>query len=101
MNTKNKSLWMGNIENWMTWSYLSSFLNKINIYPIKITLKTSQNKRGCAFLEFPSHEKAEEILNNFNRKIINKFELKFNWVKSQEEKSSAPNTKKFTVKINI
>ena len=98
MNFKNKTLWMGNIESWMTKSYISSTLNEINIFPIKITLKTAQNKRGCAFLEFLSHEQAEEILNNFNGKKINKLELKFNWVKTLEEKLSVPQIKKFTVK---
>ena len=101
MNSKNKILWMGNIESWMTRSYISSILNKINIIPVKIILKTAQNKRGCAFLEFLSHEKAEEILNNFNGKKINNLELKFNWVKTLEEKLSIPQIKKFTVKIFI
>ena len=98
MNIKNKTLWMGNIETWMNRSYILSFLNKINIFPKKINLKTSQTKRGCAFLEFSSHEQAEEVLNNFNGKKINNFELKFNWVKTLEEKNAIPQIKKFTVK---
>ena len=101
MNSKNKILWMGNIESWMTRSYISSILNKINIIPVKIILKTAEIKRGCAFLEFWSHEKAEEILNNFNGKKINNLELKFNWVKTLEERLSIPQIKKFTVKIII
>ena len=101
MNSKNKTLWMGNIESWMTRSYITSILNKINIFPVKIILKTAQSKRGCAFLEFLSHEKAEEILNNFNGKKINNLELKFNWVKTLEERLSIPQIKKFTVKIII
>ena len=56
MNQKNKTLWMGNIESWMTKSYISSLLNKINIFPSKISLKATQNKKGCAFLVFLSHE---------------------------------------------
>ena len=97
MNLQNKTLWMGNIETWMTRSYLFSLLKEKNIFPNKITLKTSQNKRGCAFLEFLSHEKAEEILNSFNGQKINNFELKFNWVKTLEEKLSIQQIKKFTV----
>ena len=101
MNSKNKTLWMGNIETWMTGTYISSLLNKINIFPIKITLKTGLNKRGCAFLEFLTHEKAEEIINNFNGKKIDNIELKFNWVKSSGEKLSSPQRKKYTVKNQI
>jgi RNA recognition motif-containing protein len=97
MNFKNKTLWMGNIETWMTRNYLNAILNSINIFPLKITLKTCQNKRGCAFLEFLSHEKAEEILNSFNGKKINNLELRFNWLKTLEEKLSIPQIKKFTV----
>ena len=101
MNQKNKTLWMGNIDTWMTKPYLLSLLNKINIFPIKITLKKTENKRGCAFLEFLSHEKAEEILKNYNGKHINNLELRFNWVKSSEEKNSNPQITKYTVKIII
>ena len=99
MNVKNRTLWMGNIEMWMTRTYLSSLLKAINIFPTKITLKSNQNKRGCAFLEFLTHEKAEEILNKFNGKKINNFELNFNWVKTSEEKKfSSPQIQKYTVK---
>ena len=84
MNQKSKTLWMGNIDTWMTKSYLLSLLNKVNIYPIKITLKTSQGKRGCAFLEFPNQETAEEVLNNFNGIKVDDLELRFNHVKTYE-----------------
>ena len=101
MNQKNKTLWMGNIESWMTKSYISSLLNKINIFPSKISLKATQNKKGCAFLVFLSHEEAENILNKHNGKTINNLELRFNWVKALEEKNSIPQLKKFTVKYII
>ena len=105
MSHKNKTLWMGNIETWMTKYYISSLLNKINIFPCKISLKASLNKRGCASLEFFSHEEAEKILNNHNGTIIKNFEFRFNWVKSLEDKNAIPQLKKFTVKhillINI
>ena len=65
---------------------------------ISKTSKETSRLGGFAFLEFISHEKAEEILKNFNGKKINNLELKFNWVKSLEEKLSIPQIKKFTVK---
>jgi RNA recognition motif-containing protein len=97
MNTSKSTLWMGNIENWMTHSYLYDLLKSSNIYPNKITIKNYPNKRGCAFLEFNTQEQAEFILNNFNGKIFNNLELKFNWVRTFEEKYSAPKITKFTV----
>ena len=43
---------------------------------------------------------AEEILIKFNGKKINNFELRFNWLKTLEDKLSIPQIKKFTV-INL
>jgi RNA recognition motif-containing protein len=97
MNTKHKTLWMGNIEPWMNISFLSSLLNSIEIFPQRIIMKNPPNKRGCAFLEFKTQELAENVLNNFNGKKINNLELKFNWVRTLEEKYSAKKITKFTV----
>ena len=97
MNTHHKTLWMGNIESWMNKAFLITLLNSINIFPRRIIVKNPPNKRGCAFLEFNTKEQAEFILNNFNGKIINNLELKFNWVKTFEEKYSSQKIAKFTV----
>ena len=97
MNKYHKTLWMGNIETWMTQNFLISFLNSSGIFPRRTTIKNPANKRGCAFLEFNTQEQAEMILNNFNGKIYNNIELKFNWVKTFEEKYSMPKLTKFTV----
>ena len=97
MNTHHKTLWMGNIEPWMNHTFLTSFLNSINIFPRRTIVKNPSNKRGCAFLEFNTQEQAEYILNNFNGKIFNNLELKFNWVRTFEEKYSTPKITKFTV----
>jgi RNA recognition motif-containing protein len=91
---------MGNIESWMTHSYLTSYLNSIQIYPKSITLKNPQNKRGCAFLEFSSKEIAQKILVEYNNKEINGIKLKFNWVHSLEEKNNKNKITKFTVSKN-
>jgi RNA recognition motif-containing protein len=88
---------MGNIEPWMNISFLSSLLNSIEIFPQRIIMKNPPNKRGCAFLEFKTQELAENVLNNFNGKKINNLELKFNWVRTLEEKYSAKKITKFTV----
>ena len=99
MTSSNNTLWMGNIESWMTHSFLTSYLNSIQIYPKSITLKNPQNKRGCAFLEFSSKEQAESVLKNFNGKNFNNFILKLNRVKTFEEKFSTQKITKFTVRI--
>ena len=101
MNTPHTTLWMGNIEPWMNISFLSSILNEVNIFPQRIILKNPSNKRGCAFLEFRTQEQAENVLNNFNGKKINNLELKFNWVRTLEEKYSAKKITKFTVSYNF
>ena len=98
MNKYHKTLWMGNIESWMSCSFLSSYLNSIQIFPQRITLKNPSNKRGCAFLEFNKKEEAEIILQNFNGKIIHNIELKFNWVRTLEERYFSQKIKKFTVR---
>ena len=91
---------MGNIEPWMNSIFLSTLLCELNILPQKIIVKNPPNKRGCAFLEFDSRSIAENVIKNFNGKIINGLELKFNWVKSFEEKYSQPKINKFTVKYS-
>ena len=98
MNKYHKTLWMGNIESWMSCSFLSSYLNSIQIFPQRITLKNPSNKRGCVFLEFYTKEQAEFVLKNFNGKNFKNFDLVFNWVKTFEEKYLTPKIKKFTVR---
>ena len=99
MTQKDRTLWMGNIEPWMTKYYLLSSLNKMNIFPNRISIKRYQNKRSCAFLEFLSHEIAEEILNKFNGKYMNNIQLIFNRVKNSNEQSKTSQNIKFTVNI--
>lgn len=97
MNKCQRTLWMGNIDSWMNSNILSTILAKINIFPQKIIVKNPLNKRGCAFLEFDSKTTAENIIKNFNGKKLVGLELKFNWVKTFEEKLSIPKINKFTV----
>ena len=99
MNASNNTLWMGNIENWMSQSYLYNLLKSANIYPKKITIKNYPNKRGCAFLEFFSPEMAKNVLTEFNNTIINGVQLKFNWVHSLEQKYNCLKIPKFTVRL--
>ena len=99
MTQKDRTLWMGNIEPWMTKNYLLSALNKKNIFPYKINIIRFENKRSCAFLEFLSHEIAEEILNKFNGTYMNNIELKFNWAKRPKEKNNKNQNVNFTVNI--
>ncbi len=100
MNGSTNTLWMGNIENWMSQSYLYDLLKAANIYPNRITIKNYPNKRGCAFLEFYSPEMAKFVLTEYNNKIINGVQLKFNWVHSLEQKYNSSKITKFTVRLN-
>ena len=100
MNGSTNTLWMGNIENWMSQSYLCDLLKAANIYPNRITIKNYPNKRGCAFLEFFSPEMAKFVLTEYNNKIINGVQLKFNWVHSLKQKYNSSKITKFTVRLN-
>ena len=100
MNISNSTLWMGNIENWMSYKYLNDLLKSANISPNRIILKNYKNKRGCAFLEFISKEMAEYVLTEYNNKIINGIQLKFNRVHSSEQKYNHSKITKFTVRKN-
>ena len=97
MTSTNCTLWMGNIEHWMSHSYLENLLHYMNIYPSKIILKNYKNKRGCAFLEFSSTEMANYVLTEYNNKNINGVQLKFNWVHSLQDKYNSSKVNKFTV----
>ena len=100
MTSQNSTLWMGNIEHWMSHSYLQNLLHSMNIYPNKIILKNYKNKRGCAFLEFLSSKMANQVLTEYNNKVINGIQLKFNWVHSLQEKYNCSKVTKFTVRQN-
>ena len=97
MSANNRTLWMGNIENWMSYDYLYDLLREGEIFPKGIIIKNYTNKRGCAFLEFFSHEQAKETLEKCNGKIVNGIQLIFNWVYSFEQKFPSSKIKKFTV----
>ena len=97
MNTSDRTLWLGNIDQRMNEKYLTNILNELHIYPNKITIKAKGNKRGCAFLEFDSTKTASMILKLHNNKIYKNFNIKLNWVKSNEKLKEKP--LKFTVKF--
>lgn len=101
MNPTNKTLWMGNVELNMDETYIGNLLSNFGIYPNKIILRIQKGKRGCAFLEFSSHEEAANVLHNFNGKNVGRFQLTFNWVRTMEEKNALPKIKKFTVSNKI
>ena len=96
MNTSDRTLWLGNIDQWMDKTYLTKILNELNIFPNKLTIKAKGNKRGCAFLEFDSTKTANTILKLHNNTIYKNFNIKLNWVKSNEKLKEKPI--KFTVK---
>ena len=97
MNTSNKTLWLGNVESWMDHMFLKKFLEEINIFPKKISIKTKETKRGCAFLEFDTHESAKNAINNNNGKIHRNIEIKLNWVRDKNKNIIKP--VKFTVRL--
>lgn len=101
MNSTNKTLWMGNLPNWIEIDSLANFLQKADIYPQKINIKNLTNNKKCAFLEFCSNNIAEKILNKYNGKIINGIKFILNWSNAPVTKYNTNSITKFTVSILI
>ena len=56
---QSRTLWMGNIENWMNENYICQLLNSINLNPIKIRILQNDNPKNCCFIEFDCPETAD------------------------------------------
>ena len=86
---QSRTLWMGNIENWMTENDINLILNSINLKPIKIRIFKNENPKICCFIEFDTPEIANFILEKYNGVKLNDFELKLNKVnKNKKEKGN-------------
>ena len=83
MNT-DKNLWMGNIEPWMTESFIMKSFKYYNVNPIDIKFikdrETNINKNYC-FITFNSTQEANNILIALNGKSMPGTSIKFklNW----------------------
>ena len=68
-----RSLWIGEIENWMDENYISHNFSqygyKVNSVKI-IRDKNTKTVIGYGFVEFATPELANEVLNNLNGKLI-------------------------------
>jgi RNA recognition motif-containing protein len=65
-----KTLWVGDIENWMDDSYIANLFNKFSpgtVQGVKIIRdKNSGAPMGYGFVEFASHEVAARLLQLLN-----------------------------------
>ena len=86
-----KTLWMGNIENWMDENYINQILNSINIKPIKIRILQNENPKSCCFIEFEFPEIANFILQKYNGYKLKDFEVKLNKVNNKNNKKEKGN----------
>ena len=68
---QSRTLWMGNIENWMNENYICQLLNSINLNPIKIRILQNDNPKNCCFIEFDCPETADFVLEKYNGLKIN------------------------------
>ncbi|EAS02100.3 RNA recognition motif protein (macronuclear) [Tetrahymena thermophila SB210] len=81
-----RTLWVGDIENWMTEQFIESVFNKVGkVVSVKlIRTKETSLPAGYCFVEFQTHEQAERILMNYNQQLIpgtqNTFRM--NWGKN-------------------
>ena len=98
---QSRTLWMGNIENWMNENYICQLLNSINLNPIKIRILQNDNPKNCCFIEFDCPETADFILEKYNGLKINNLILHLKRVisKKKENNSQEQNDKKFTIYV--
>ena len=97
-----KTLWMGNIENWMTENDINLILNSINLKPIKIRILKNENPKICCFIEFDSSETADFVLEKFNGLKINNLILNLKRVipkKKENNKEQNDLNKKYTIYV--
>ena len=100
MNTQNKTLCIKNLDSWVDYKYVSHFLNELKIYPNKIIIKSKNNKKKIALLEFDSYKSANNIFKKFNGIKYKNINIKLNWIKKQDNKKSN-NTNKYTVSLKF
>ena len=80
----NSTLWMGDIEPWMTESFIMKSFNHFNINPIRIKFiidrETSISRNYC-FINFDNIQQASNVLTTLNGKLIPGTSIKFklNW----------------------
>ncbi|AAD46037.1 Contains 3 PF/00076 RNA recognition motif domains. EST gb/T20424 comes from this gene [Arabidopsis thaliana] len=69
-NGENKTIWVGDLQNWMDEAYLNSAFTSAEEREI-VSLKVIRNKHngsseGYGFVEFESHDVADKVLQEFN-----------------------------------
>ena len=68
---QSRTLWMGNIENWMNENYINQILTSLKLKPIKIRIFQNDNPKSCCFIEFESPETADFVLEKYNGLKLN------------------------------
>ena len=99
---QSRTLWMGNIENWMTENDINLILNSINLKPIKIRILKNENPKICCFIEFDSSETADFVLEKFNGLKLNNLILNLKRVipkKKENNKEQNDLNKKYTIYV--
>jgi RNA recognition motif-containing protein len=71
VSADSKTLWIGDIESWMDENYIEQSFTFARPTSIKIIKdKTTGLPTGYGFMEFPSHDVAQQILASFNGKPV-------------------------------
>ena len=102
---QSRTLWMGNIENWMNENYINQILNSLNLKPIKIRMLQNDNPKSCCFIEFESPETADFVLEKYNGLKLNDLILNLRRVNSKKKdnnnliKEQNDNNKKYTIYV--
>lgn len=88
-NQDSKTLWVGDIENWMDESHIANLFSKIGpVQSVKIIRdKASGQPMGYGFVEFTSHEIAARVIQLLNGST-NPSTNKYNFVYSSDHSDS-------------
>lgn len=94
-----RTLWIGNIEQWMTEDYLLGIFTSFKVHPIKINILNNQTSKGCCFIEFISTEEAVYVYENCNNLTVNNLLLKIKWVKITKNTLNKKIQKKYSIYV--
>lgn len=95
-----RTLWMGNIEQWMTEEFIINIFSSFKVHPQKINILKNPMEKGCYFIEFLSTEEAVFVYENCNNLQVNNLFIKVKWVKLSQKTSKKKSSKKYSVIIN-
>jgi len=90
-----KTVWMGNINNYMDENSIRNLIKPLNNKIVKINImRRNNNINGFALIEFNSNKTAKYFIKEYNNKKINGHLFCLNWAKNNYNKNNKENKEK-------